>query len=159
MVLKRLLGFPTYAADKEGNIYSLKFRRKKKLKSYARKDGYHTLVLKDKEGRQHCCYVSLLVLTAFTGRKKPEGMKVGRVNGDRSDNSIKNLYWAKDVAAIPVLRRKIVRLTKVQVRLIRYLYAQGDITQSRLANFFQVSRQCIANIIARRTWKKVTVTE
>lgn len=48
------------------------------------------------------------------------------------------------------------RLSDEQVRTIRYLYSRRDLTQTQLARAFDVSRQLIQAVVARRLHAHVT---
>lgn len=48
-----------------------------------------------------------------------------------------------------------VRLTETEVKKIRNMYANGGISQQKLADLFGVHRSTIADIVNNRTWQHV----
>lgn len=52
-------------------------------------------------------------------------------------------------------RQHSSKLTQSQVVEIRKLYAQGDLTQSQIANRFNVTQSNVHSIVSRETWKLV----
>jgi hypothetical protein len=47
----------------------------------------------------------------------------------------------------------LARVTSKQVLLMRKLYAKGNVTQTTLAERFDISTSTVKNILARRSWK------
>lgn len=84
----------SYKIDKQGNVYSYKYRNKKKLKpqraSQSRK-GYFQVRLFNKEypkGRLQ--YIHRLVYKTFVG-EIPKNKEIDHINNDTSDNRLENI--------------------------------------------------------------------
>lgn len=78
-----------YAADKDGNIYSLKKRRKLTPCS-AGWSGYKQVKIVMDDGRSVCKTVHRLVYTAWHG-EVPKGLEIHHVDEEKSNNSLANL--------------------------------------------------------------------
>jgi hypothetical protein len=108
-------------------------------------------------------YVHSLVLTAFVGAPRP-GYEARHLNGDPSDNRLKNLMWG-------------TREENYQNQVRRGTYAHGErhgsvkLTESEviaiknrphdssraLAKEYNVSHQAISSIRTGRTWQHVLI--
>lgn len=86
-----------YLITENGDIYSLYSRYGKrekplKLSPQLRKDGYYQILLMDGAGKYKSFLVHRLVASKFIAN--PNSLpEVNHINGDKSDNSAKNLEW------------------------------------------------------------------
>ena len=81
---------PEYQVDSDGYVISKKFHRP--LKSAKNPQGYHIVSI-SKDGKQVGMSVHGAIAKTFLGDKTDEGMQVNHKNGDKDDNSLKNLEW------------------------------------------------------------------
>ena len=144
-----------YYADKEGNVYSYRGGKYKKLKSNM-SGNYHRVRLGGKPKM-----VSHIVLETFTG-PRPEGMVACHNDGNPDNNHIDNLRW--DTMSNNHLDKRVhgtdhggannpmAKLTQEEVDEIRASYVPRKVTYPMLAEKYGVSRHTIVNIITRYTW-------
>lgn len=129
---------------------------KPKLTSY----GYHEVDL-SRDNARRTMKIHTLVVEAFIGCVPP-GYQVNHKNGNRADNRLSNLeivtpqqnamHAAGVLGAYRGKRNGMTKLTAAQVREIRRLYATGNITQTALAERYQVNQGTVWCILQRRTW-------
>lgn len=89
--LKPIPNYPDYACDEDGNIYSLKWNKIRKLKLCSNRDGY-LYVCFHINGKRKSPYVHRLIAMTFIDNpdNKPQ---VNHINGIKTDNSVDNLEW------------------------------------------------------------------
>ena len=121
--------------------------------------GYPTVNLSDGVGKRRW-YVHRLVLEAFVG-PRPEGMACRHLDGDRANNRVENLAWGtysenerdKLRHGTWLMGEAInARLTEAEVLEIRRLAGEGARFVD-LAPVFGVTRQNVAAIVRRRSWR------
>ena len=95
-----------------------------------------------------------------------DGLEPNHINGDKTDNSSKNLelitHQENSIHSIRILQRRIARgevirsskLMEYQIRNIRQL-GETNISHKDISKRFGVSQAQISNIIARRCWKHI----
>lgn len=150
-----------------GRITSRTYIRyaKPKRAEHKTKNGYLRIFIQEKKKR-FCVYAHRLVWQYFFG-DIPEGFETNHRNGDKTDNRPENLEIVtrstntKHAYAFGLMDTKgekhpSNRLSEIDVRQIRQLYANGVCTQKQLANRFNVTRPHIGNIISHRAWKHIT---
>ena len=83
--------YPNYACDKDGNIYSLKRNKLRKLNGYISSKGYVRLCLR-KDNKKVTVTAHRLIAMTFINNpsNKPQ---VNHINGIKTDNSVDNLEW------------------------------------------------------------------
>jgi len=91
---KEIEGYENYSITEEGDVYSLKWAKKRKLKpqkASQSKKGYVQVRLYDGSGKLgKLQYVHRLVWQNFVG-EIPEGLEIDHIDGDPLNNNIKNL--------------------------------------------------------------------
>jgi len=124
-------------------------------------DGYQYVELWA-EGKRKSWRINRLVLITFTGLDPdPTKIQVAHVNGVRLDNRLDNLAW-KDTHGNYLDRLEhgtqtnLVehnrKLTDDDVACMRNFYANG-MTQSKLAERYDVSRPHVSKIVNGHRWK------
>lgn len=164
--MKQIPEFPNYSVTEDGWIWSKKRPHTHGgfLTLRVASHGYKYVML-CKDGKRITKLVHTLIASAFLG-PCPKGMECRHLNGDRLDNRIANLKWGtrgeNSLDAIKHgthvgLKKKgtahhNAKLTENQVRLIFNSYHDGAHTQQELANYFDVGRSTVEDIIHKRTW-------
>lgn len=146
-----------YMVHNNGRIFS--FVTNKYLKLQVDKDGYHIVKMAGKQQK-----VSRLVLLTFVSsapRGKPYAL---HRDGNRQNNSIKNLYWGSQKdnmrdclmhgnrPSFSGTRNGSAKLTYADVAKIRILRDHGHVL-SDIAGRFSVSISAIHKIVMGKTWK------
>ena len=89
MDIKKHPIYTDYAADSDGNIYSLKIKQKK-LKQYEKRNGY--LYFKIYQGKTIKNYYShRFVYECFHNKTIDKNKEIDHINSDKKNNSIGNL--------------------------------------------------------------------
>lgn len=166
---RSITGFPAYEISCDGAVRTYRLRRHKILLTkpvsmIPQKDrnGYLTILLTSKNRKCHK-KVHALVLTAFLG-PKPTGYQCAHLNGNKTDNRIKNLKWVtakenwshKRIHGTASIGSKHGRsiLTEENVVSILYSYRKRSSLKS-LSSRFGVSVATIKDVVYGRTWKHV----
>ncbi len=158
--------FPGYQVSNHGRVKNNKTG--KILKPYLTR-GYLRVSLYNESGRK-CKLVHRLVAEAFLPNLhcKPA---VNHINGCKTDSNVSNLEWvsasenmshAHNSELRPRLNTQgekngFSKLTKVQVRQIKQLLADGNLTHKEIGSRFGVARRTISDIKANRRWKHITI--
>ena len=103
--------------------------------------------------------VHKIVLGAFSG-PRPDGFEAMHMNGDRTDNRIKNLSWGtrgenqemKVEHGTTGIGKRFKNLGEEKVLAIRKLYDKTEATQKDLASLFGVCEHTIGRLINRKSW-------
>jgi hypothetical protein len=166
---RHLPGWPGYAVDSEGNVWSCHRRgpcqyfsshwtqRKKMLDRH----GYYEVTFYC-DGKVIRPKVHTLVLLAFVG-KCPAGYQACHENGIRTCNRISNLRWdtpANNMAdrdrhgSVKRERNGRAKLTETQVAAIRaeYVRNSAEFGQNALAKKYRISQKVICDILHGRLW-------
>ncbi len=119
-----------------------------------------------KYGVQKTVLVASIVADAFIGHK-PSGYEINHIDGNKSNNNIKNLEYVTrsenirhsfDIGIRFVKKGQdnhFAKLSEEQVILIRKSYVPYKNSYSKIGKKFNVSRSCINNIIRRKNWKHI----
>lgn len=131
--------------------------------------GYLTVAL-SKNGKVHPTAVHLLVLRAFVGPCPPCPPGHRRMEGchwddNPSNNQSTNLRWATSKAnkgdaarngrVVRGEKQHLAKLTEIDVRRIRRLYATGDYDLGGLSKKFGVNLTNVHLIVRRKTWRHI----
>ena len=156
-----------YKINEEGEVFTVKHNRIKKLKPRISHDGYVWYNL-CKEGKQKTCRANRLVAETFIPNpdNKPT---VNHIDGNKLKNSVSNLEWAtrkeKMQHAYKLGLKKPVSgtnqgnsvLTKEQVLEIRETYKahSKEFGMIALAKKYNVSEACIKRCAKGETYKNI----
>ena len=126
--------FSKYSIDTDGNLWSLKYKKTRLLKTtLSGKDNcaYYTAKIRDDTGIAKTVYIHKLVALAFIPTHDPSQRVLHR-DEDRANNAIDNLYWGapikeKKKALDFVLQEDIVnRLLQVHIAAQKKGLKVGD---------------------------------
>lgn len=155
-----------YQADEDGNIWS-PYGGLHKLSPSPTQHGYFRIVLQTSEGRK-TFQVHRLILMTFSPVKDMENLEVNHINGDKSDNSLKNLEWCSGSynirhslqtgLKIPAKGEQISGsiLTESQVLEICRRLQTGVESLAQIGKDYGVSKYCIFDIKRKRSWAWLT---
>ena len=115
--------------------------------------GYYSITLVPRPERTF--FVHRLVMANFVG---VSSLEVNHIDGVKTNNNLENLEYVTSKGnkehAIKIglfdLKNENhphVKLTQTQVKEIKDLYSQGNITQRKLSDMFNVSNQHISKIV------------
>ena len=145
--MKQIKGFKDYYIDINGNIFSFKYGKKRKLKQWNGGYGYLNVSLW-KNQKEHRKKVHRIV--AETYLENPNNYNVVcHKNDKRTDNRISNLYWGTGTSNMLDAYRNGLRhnkkITDKEVLIIREEIKQGYL-QRELSLKYGVSQQHISRI-------------
>jgi hypothetical protein len=87
--VKTIPGYEDYECDTFGNVYSLKFGKRRKLKPGNNVYGYLTVVLTEKKEKK-TFYVHRLVMLTFN---RVSDLQVNHIDGNKTNNNFLNLEY------------------------------------------------------------------
>lgn len=150
-----------YYVTPDGEVYSVR-----KLKPRPGNGGYLRVMLYNRSTKKGKDFsIHRLVAEGFI--PNPENLpEVNHKNSDRSDNRVENLEWCTKSYNIQHAYRKGKKsikgvlngrstLTEVQVKEIRAIYEDGEMSYIQIAERFHSKKSTISNIIKRNTWKHI----
>lgn len=150
--MKQLPGTTHYYATPEGDIWSHFYGKLRKLNPKIDK-GYAVVTLVEPARRNWG--VHQLVAAAFLG-ERPEGFITCHKDGNRLNNRPENLYYGtysdNNRDTVRHGNRNRATLNPQQVREIRLLLEEGDLTRQQIADEFGISLSTVKDIRARRTY-------
>lgn len=154
-----------YYAIEDGNIYSE--YSKKMLSKQLDKDGYEKVCLVSKDGR-HRYSVHRLILETFNPVENMLELQVNHIDGNKRNNSLKNLEWATckeniKHACDTGLRHNqtgennnATKLTEDNVKEIIKLLLEKKLTQKEIGKIYNVSEDVVGAIKNKRNWTHLT---
>ena len=148
---------------KGGDMKIISCPIKGRIMKFGTSDRYgHRYVVLNKGAGPRNHSVHHLVLGAFVG-PKPMGMEGCHNNGDPTNNRLTNLRWDthrnnhadrfRHGTNNAGERNGSAKLTKIEVKRIRALYAEGNLTMQRLSCMYGVAESTIMNITTYQSWR------
>ena len=95
--------FKDYVVDMNGNVWSYKNRKVRKLKPHSIHDGYLKVALWNKKGKRKHFYIHRLVAICFIPCKD-SSMPVLHKNKNIRDNRVENLEWKNNDDNVSIVR-------------------------------------------------------
>lgn len=152
-----------------GDRYGRGCRFRKILKPYINKKGYLYIGL-NKDSKRKIFFISRLVFITFIG-KIPKGYHINHKDGDKFNNYFKNLECITNLENMrhaiknglfknaPTKRRGIfngnsVVSDKIVIK-IRKENSEGNTSQKKLAEKYNISKSTLYQIIHRITWTHI----
>lgn len=170
------LGFPGYRVGTDGSVWTRRKRSGKKfiikgpwrlMKQHSLSKFGHRYVDLSRQGTRKRYMVHRLVLEAFVG-PCPEGMECRHFpDRDPANNNVNNLQWGtrsenhKDCTVHGTWnaprgeRQRCAKLREEDVKEILRSYAAKEMNMPQLAEWFNVGKVTVWQIINRVTWKHV----
>lgn len=164
-VWREIPGFPNHEASSLGRIRRVtdgKGRAKANgiLRQRLRPSGYAVVSLSATK-----VFVHRLVCMAFHGPAPFPGAQVSHEDGDQQNNTAANLIWRTPTENNALKKEHGThmegsscpgaKINETQALIIRSAYRLKMATQQELADFYQVNRATVGDIIKRRTWRHV----
>ena len=170
--IKDIPKFPGYRADTNGNIWSCKSHRSKgtwiKLKGRSGHGGYPEYKLTI-NGKGHMRSGHKLVLETFVGPcpkgqicrhfpdQTPTNNKLENIQwGTRSENEKDKVYTNRDNKGF---RNGRCKLTEENVKKIKILIKNGDLTYVEIGKRFNISGTHVSYIRDGKTWSSIKEEE
>lgn len=167
-----VVGFNSdYAVSNDGRIMRLRdgkhgpYKAGQELKQHSSAAGYKYISV-SKNDTYKKPYVHRLVTMAFIG-PCPKGYEVNHKNGIKDDNRLENLEYVTRSENLKHAYRELKvnrasgedaarsKLTEIQVKMIRDLYAAGSYTMVELAEAFNITQPNVSYIIAGKSWNNI----
>ena len=152
-VFKDVVGYEgLYKISEYGEIFITK--RNKFLKTHRHRGGYDVATL-SRQGRKKNHYVHRLVGEAFL--EPPENVNQNQINhidGNKNNNHLSNLEWVSpsenfNHAVRTGLINNIVLIEEEHKKVMAYLYIHTKLTQSEIADVFDVSDATVSLAIKK----------
>lgn len=170
---RAIAGFDGYEVSADGQIRSWwmtsRWGRKRRIAPHVlatRWRGGYLAVTISVDGKKHAVPVHIATCEAFHG-SRPNGMWALHRNGDRENNTSRNLYWGTPLENAADRDRHgntgrgeknpNARLKKADVARIRQDYRAGKATQVQLAEQHGVRQAHISEIVLGKCWREVNV--
>jgi hypothetical protein len=149
--------FPSYAADDQGNIYSLKFNKCRKLSLGSHSEGY--LLFTVSEGsKRHNAFAHRFVMECFVGFSD---LVVNHKDGDKKNNRLGNLEYVTHLENTQHAVRMGLMVTAgakpgqnsalSDKQRLFIQAAKGELSKSYLARKFGVGETTI-----KRVWRRAS---
>lgn len=156
---------PYFITD-SGDVYRIFSNKKKYLKHFIDRDGYHRVTL-TVNGKKYCRIVSRLVAISYipNPNNKPE---VNHINGDKNCNSYKNLEWVTTKENIDHAWKHNLCTPKYceshpnsvyknsQIRNVCKMLEYGDIPMKIISDLTDVSYTVVKQIKAGVIWTSIS---
>jgi hypothetical protein len=129
------------------------------LKPHLGKRGYLTVAIDKQTTPVH-------VLVAETFISNPQGKpEIAHCDGNKLNNHVSNLRWATRKennddrfghgTVLQADNHPTRKLSSLEVKTIRRLYAGGGWFHRELAEIYGVTRECVTQVCGRKRWKTV----
>ena len=157
--------YENYYVNEEGDVFSTKFNKVRKLKQANLGDGYLQINICN-NNKVKAIPVHRLVAETFIPNPQKK-IDVNHKNGIKSDNRVQNLEWntrkenMKHAFSIGLLNPSTgkdngnSKLIEEQVLEIRELYKIKKYNQTKLGKMYCVNQMIISLIVNKKTWKHI----
>lgn len=153
-----------YTVSDCGKVFSNWRGETTEIKSFKSNSGYLKLGLW-KDSKRYNFYVHHLVAFAWIGYRE-DGKVLNHINGNKKDNSAKNLEWVTQSENVTKSIDTEVnpntgqghyksRLSKSQVLNIIELIKEDSLTLKEIASRYEISYGTIYGIATKRNWKSL----
>lgn len=158
-----------YQVSNDGRMRSHKYGYWREMKIGKHNHGYRSVNL-SKNAQTKTWLIHRLVLLAFIGAC-PDELQVNHKNGNKADNHLGNLEYvtvsenhehARKVLGKAIggtsqfgIKNGSAKLTDNDVREIRRLLAEGNLSQEKIAKMFGINQTKISNIKLGKNWTHI----
>jgi len=162
----KISNYPDYKLTKEGKVYSFKFNENgKELKGSVNNKGYLTVSLSS-YGNSKSFLVHRLIAEHFLPNLSNYN-QVNHIDGNKLNNDVSNLEWCTQsqnmIHAVKNGKHdssvgensNLSKLNSKQVRIIKRLLSESNLTQQEIADTFGVKRSTVKEINCGRSWKHI----
>jgi len=163
-MIKVIDGFENYTIDEDGVITNIKTKKVRKFQ--LTRQGYYRVTLAD-NCRRKAFLVHRLIALAFIPNvdNKPY---VNHIDGVKTNISLENLEWCTPrenvlhsykigLQSQVGIKNGCNKLSENEVKIIKDLLENFNITYSMIARWFGVSNSTIADIKKERSWKHIII--
>jgi len=161
-------GYPGYFICRNGDVYSHKERHNRyagpiKMVPTANR-GYLVIGLR-KEGVRRQFKLHRLIASAFIPHSEESNFLVRHIDDNGINNDIDNLAWGKEKDNSDDMIRNgnapkgdknpSCKTTAVNIKRIRELASDGNLSQSEIGAAYGLTQGHINNVVKRRVWKHI----
>lgn len=157
MDLLAVPGYPGYAVDPQGRVFSTRRGDPSPMRPYAvnvDRRPYVKVVCASPSGRPERRSVSVaeLVLLA-SGRPRPDGMQAKYLDGNVHDNRPANLGWAppSEMPRAPYRRYRDRKMNALRVRAVRKMREAGA-SVAEIAERHGCSQITVRRVLNKKSW-------
>jgi hypothetical protein len=162
---KTIPGYEDYQVDTNGDVWSLKFGKRKKLKAQIKRDGYLSIGLYNND-KCKAFKVHRLVMLAFCGESK---LQVNHIDGIKTNNNLTNLEYctaSENIRHAMELglrnykgenhpKSKLTKKDVIEIKTELLNYKRGMI--SALGRKYGVDPETISEIKKGKNWPHVKI--
>lgn len=141
-----------YLATKDGDIFSLK-GKKKKMEGKITKKGYREITISH-NGKNIHVLVHKIIAELFLGRRK-KGFKIDHKDGNKLNNAFSNLEYVTNRENIERARDNGLLKNKLSKKdIIKIKEMSKKISMKEIAEKFGVTPSAISKILNNKRWKE-----
>ena len=156
---KRIPGYSNYTVSEDGRVYS--HFTNKFIYIYKTKKGYYAVRMTNDVGEKRTEFLHRIVCLAWNPKEDYQNV-VRHLDNNQDNNHRSNLAWGttKDNMKDKIIcgnqpRGTLVhnsKITEQDVKDIRNLYANTDITQKQLGKIYGITQTNVGNILRGKIW-------
>lgn len=153
--LSSIPNFSSYGVTFDGEIFSIKNKKFKKVAIVIDADGYARAMMNDDSGKRRYSGVHRVMYSAFKGNLRT-GLTIDHIDGNRTNNHWSNLEQVSFIENIKrsFIRRKGKMLTKEEVEKVFKLRSEGY-TQMSIAEIIGINQGSISLLLRGKSYKGI----
>lgn len=159
--MKSIPGYENYLISENGQVYSLKSKKIRKIQLHNRYSPYKYIRIYDNQHKLRTKKIHTLVAITYIG-PRPLGCVINHKDGNKLNNHIDNLEYISNELNLRLARQYkpwfkcqkgsnnySAKLTEDEVRAIR----SSNLPRRQLGLLFGVSLSTISNIVNNKQWR------